>query len=415
MDMITGTPAAGTRLRVDVASRADLAHHPHWTGAFFDQRKDCRHFELVEDTIRGFDYRYFVISNERGTVTAIQPFFFLDQDLLAASSEKLRALAERVRRVWPRFLTMRTLMVGCPAGEGHLDRVDSSYLRALVDTMLRHGRESGARLVVLKEFPARYRACLECFTDSGFVRMPSFPMTRLSIDYENFEDYMVKALSRRSRRDFRLKFKAAERGPKIEKSIVTDVTPFVDEVFPLYLAVYHRSQYHFEKLTKEYLCRLGRTMPDKVRFFIWRREGRIVAFTVCMLQGDEFYAEYIGLDYTVALDLHLYHYAIRDMIEWAIPNGFKWFCSSGLNYDPKFHLRCMLDPIDLYVRHTSPLLNVALKRLLPWFNPVYRDETLKRFPNYDELWTVRPGKPAEDPRKNAAGAAAPEAHGLSSG
>jgi hypothetical protein len=73
----------------------------------------------------------------------------------------------------------------------------------------------------------------------------------------------------------------------------------------------------------------------------------------------------------------------------------------------------MLDPIDLYVRHTSPLLNVALKRLLPWFNPVYRDQTLKRFPNYDELWTVRPGKPAEDPRKSAAGAPAPEAHSLS--
>jgi hypothetical protein len=129
-----------------------------------------------------------------------------------------------------------------------------------------------------------------------------------------------------------------------------------------------------------------------------------------MLQGDEFYAEYIGLDYAVALDLHLYHYAIRDMIEWAITRGFKWFCSSGLNYDPKFHLRCMLDPIDLYVRHTSPVLNAPLKWLLPWFNPVYRDATLKRFPNYDELWTLRPVKPAEEARESAA-----EAPSLSSG
>jgi hypothetical protein len=128
-------------------------------------------------------------------------------------------------------------------------------------------------------------------------------------------------------------------------------------------------------------------MPDKVRFFIWRRGGRIVAFTACMIEGDEFHAEYIGLDYSVALDLHLYHYAVRDMVSWAIANGYKWFCSSGLNYDPKFHLRCVLAPIDLYVRATSPIMNAPLKWVMPLINPVFRDETLKRFPNYHELWT----------------------------
>ena len=189
------------------------------------------------------------------------------------------------------------------------------------------------------------------------------------------------------------------------------VPPVVDDVFPLYLQVYNRSKYHFEKLSKAYLCRLGPLMPDKVRFFIWRRQGRIVAFTVCMLQGDEFYAEYIGLDYAVALDLHLYHYAVRGMIEWAIANGYKWFCSSGLNYDPKFHLRCVLDPIDLYVRHTSPIVNAPLRLMLPWLNPVFRDESLKRFPNYDELWATRQ-VPSGDARPHAATDQAPS---LSSG
>ena len=35
------------------------------------------------------------------------------------------------------------------------------------------------------------------------------------------------------------------------------MTPFIDEVYPLYLNVYNRSKLQFEKLTKEYLCRLG--------------------------------------------------------------------------------------------------------------------------------------------------------------
>jgi len=377
---------AASRLHLAVASRAELAQCSRWTNAFFTQRKDRRHFELVEQTIDGFDYRYFVIVDASGAVHAVQPFFIVDQDLLEAKGDTIRRLADYVRRLWPRFMRMRILMVGSPAGEGHLDRQDSRHARLLAAALVDQARRLGVRLVTLKEFPARYRACLQCFMDHGYARMPSFPMTRLNIDYRDFEEYMVKALSRRSRRDFRLKFKAAEAGPAITQTIVSDITPVIDEVFPLYLQVYHRSPYHFEKLSKDYLCRLGRLMPDKVRFFLWRREGRIVAFTMCMMQGDEFYAEYIGLDYSVALDLHLYHYAIRDMITWAIVHGYKWFCSSGLNYDPKFHLRCVLDPIDLYVRHTSPVVNLGMRWVLPWLNPVYRDDTLKRFPNYRELW-----------------------------
>ena len=105
-----------------------------------------------------------------------------------------------------------------------------------------------------------------------------------------------------------------------------------------------------------------------------------------MIEGDEFYAEYIGLDYSVALDLHLYHYAVRDMINWAIAHGFKWFRSSALNYDPKLQMRHVLDPIDLYVRHTSPVVNAVLKRALPLLEPARYDKTLKKFPNYHELW-----------------------------
>jgi len=392
---------AANRWHVTVASRAELARCTRWRQAFARERKDARHFELVEETIAGFDYRYFVIADASGKVHAVQPFFIVDQDLLEATNETVRRLAAQLRRAWPRVMCMRILMLGSPAGEGHLDRHDSQHARLLAAAAVDEARRLGIGLVALKEFPARYRACLRCFMQAGYARLPSFPMTRLNIDYEDFEAYMVKALSRRTRRDFRLKFKRAEAGPPISQTIVSDVTPVIDDIFPLYLQVYHRSPHHFEKLSKDYLCRLGRLMPDKVRFFLWRRAGRIVAFTVCMMQGDEFFAEYIGLDYTVALDLHLYHYAVRDMIAWAMANGYKWFCSSGLNYDPKFHLRCVLDPIDLYVRHTSRLANFGLRWLLPWLNPVYRDDTLKRFPNYRELWAspweVAPASAAPTP------------------
>jgi predicted N-acyltransferase len=283
------------------------------------------------------------------------------------------------------------LMVGCAAGEGHLDKGDgmSTYnqSRLLASAIVTLARKVRVSLIVLKEFPAKYRDPLQCFLQYGFTRVPSLPMTKLNIDYDNFDDYMRNALNSATRTKLRKKFRAAARAAPIEMSVVSDITPVMDRIYPLYLQVYERSKVHFERLTKQYFRRLGREMPDKVRFFIWRQNGSIVAFTLCMIERDAIYAEYIGLDYSVALDLHLYHYAVRDMITWSIENGYKWFRSSGLNYDPKLHLRHLLDPVDLYVRHVSWMKNVMLKLLLPLIEPTRYDKTLQKFPNYAELWS----------------------------
>ncbi|MDB5330295.1 MAG: hypothetical protein JWP03_1446, partial [Phycisphaerales bacterium] len=187
-------------------------------------------------------------------------------------------------------------------------------------------------------------------------------------------------------KDLRRKFRDAAEAAPIELQVVEDVTPYVDEVYPLYLNVFNRSPLQFEKLTKEYLCRLGREMPDKVRFFIWRQNGKAIALSVCLLQGDSIYDEYLGLDYDVALDLHLYFYTLRDVIEWAMKHGCKWYCSSALNYDPKRRLKCELMPLDLYVTHTMPLANAVLRRVLPWLEPTRNDRILQEFPNYSEVW-----------------------------
>ena len=373
-----------------LVTRHELSTCPHWQTAFSDKLKDRRYYELLEDTVReGYDYRYFAVENSRREIFAVQPFFLLHQDIVAGVPSGITHLVAAIRRLWPSFLMVRTLMVGCVAGAGHLDGGrDSGALIAdiLAASIVSYAGRLKARLIVLKEFPASYRKSLHCFLAQGFTRIPSMPMTVLNIEYANYEDYMRKALGRVTRRKLRQKFRAAARAAPIELSIVTDVSAIVDEIYPLYVNVYNRSTLHFEKLTKEYFGRIGSVMQDKVLFFLWRQSDTLIAFTLCMIEGQSFYAEYIGLDYRVALELHLYHYAVRDMISWAIANDFKWFRSSALNYDPKLHFRHRLDPIDLYVRHTSPLMNAVLRYVLPLIEPTRYDETLKKFPNYRDLW-----------------------------
>ena len=311
---------------VHVILRHQLQNCRHWQHAFASQHKDHRYYEIVGDTLHPeFDYLYFAFRDLRGEVRAVQPFFILDQDILAGARPYLGRLIDVARRHWPRFMYMRTMMVGCVAGEAHLDDgsdvARTANAELLVEVIAKHARALGARLIVLKEFSNDYREVLSCFVRGGFTRIPSMPLTRLNIAYSSFDEYMRSALNSATRSKLRKKFRATEHDLPIELTISNDVTPIIDEIYPLYLHVYERSKLHFERLTKDYFCRLGKMMPDRVRFFIWRREGKAVAFGECLVHGDTMYAEYLGLDYSVALQLHLYHYVFRDL---ASSGNCKW-------------------------------------------------------------------------------------------
>jgi predicted N-acyltransferase len=377
-------------LSVAPISRDELRSCEAWRIAFAGQRKDHRYYEIVADTIRDhFEYGFFAIRDASGQVLAVQPYFLLDQDVLEGIKLDHSPLVARVRRRYPRFLKLRTLMLGCTAGEGHLAAgvhlSPAAVAGALAQGIVAQAHALGAQMIVLKEFPRSDRHDLACFEREGFGRAPSMPMTTLDIDYDSFDDYMQKTLSPHTRRDLRRKFRAAE-SCGLDMTVTDNAESFIDELYPLYLQTYERSNFHFEKLSRDYFRRLGCEMSDKARFFIWYRGNALIAFALCMVEGDEIFAEYLGLDYDFALDLHLYHCISRDVISWAMAHGYKRFRSSGLNYDPKLHMRHRLDPIDLYVRHVSPFANAIMRLVLPWIVPVRYDATLRKFPDYRQLW-----------------------------
>jgi predicted N-acyltransferase len=255
---------------------------------------------------------------------------------------------------------------------------------ALLASLRTYAKRNKASLVVFKDFPANYRSALETLVSNAYARIPSMPMTRLPLPYATWDEYF-STLSKATRKDLRRKFRKVERAPKIEMEVVNDITPLVDEIYPLYLAVHERSPLKFETLTKHYFRAVAQRMPNLARFFIWRQNGKIVAFSFCLVCGDAIYDECIGLDYSVALDLHLYFYTLRDIISWSLQQGLKYYYSNPLNYEPKLHLDCELVPLDLYVMHTNPLLNPIFRRVIKYLGPTRHDPVLQRFPNADHL------------------------------
>ena len=368
---------------------ADVRTLDAWQHAFQGKCKDHRYYQLIEETLANdFEYRYAVFEDRSGKVRGIQPLIFVQQNLVEGVRGIFRNMVDSIRKKFPRFLTMRVLMVGCAAGPGELDATSSEneewIAEALGATLRDYAQANRASLVVFKDFLASHRPAMTVLAKNNYARVPSMPMTRLATSFQTFDEYMQQ-LGYVSRKSLRRKFRKTERAAKIDMQVVNDVSNIVDQIYPLYLQVHERSPMKFEHLSREFFLRIAKEMPDRVRFFIWRIGDKIIAFSLCLLCGDTLYDEVIGLDYAVALDLHLYFYTMRDVIRWTIEQKLRFYVSGPLNYDPKLHLGHELAPLDLYVMHTRRWLNPLFQFALKYLEPTRHDPTLKKFRNADQL------------------------------
>jgi hypothetical protein len=362
-----------------------------WVAGFENYTFDHRYYEIIHESLKGqFAHYYLFLRDSNGMTRAIQPFFIVRQDIAAGTPEFVRNALAQVRRAIPRFLKLQMLMLGCPAAEGDivLDRVSRSVswtVDALRECLAPVARRLKAALIVFKDYPKRYRQYLDRLCLSGYRRLPSMPAVRLDLNFLDFDDYLNTRVSYTIRKNLRRKFRKAQRGPPIDWEVVTDISACVDEVYPLYRQTLSRSKFRFQELTKSYLCELGRRMNDRVKFFIWRQQGRLIAFACVIAHDGVLRDTYIGLDYTAALKYHLYFVTWRDTIVWALNNGFHTYRSGPLNYDPKYHLRMVLEPLDLYVRSPYGFLEPLFKSILPLLEPTRYDRIIRKFSNASEL------------------------------
>jgi hypothetical protein len=378
--------------RAVVANRVPEADAETWAAGLQHQANDHRYYELTHDALgHQFEHYYLLLQDHAGKTRAIQPFLIVNQDLVTGMPKAIRRAMDKIRRRFPSALVMRMLMVGCSAGEGHLVRDRSTgsvewVAHALSEALRPVARGFRAAMIVMKDFPKSYRKALRPMRRSGYARVPSMPGSRLDLNFKNFEDYLQTKLSHKTRKNLRSKYRKAAAGPLVEMEVVSDIAPHIDELFPLYRQVLERSQYKFEELTKSYFVQVSRRMGERALFFIWRQNGKAVAFSSCAGHEGVLRDHYIGLDYKVALEHHLYFVTFRDIVTWAIENKYHTYYSAPLNYEPKYHLRHDLVPLDLYVRTSWNWINPLFRAVVPYMEPTRYDPMIRKFANAHELW-----------------------------
>lgn len=356
-----------------------------WRAAFEESHKDFEYYRLLEETMNhDFSYRYLVLFDRDDNPVGLQPLILVDQDLAAATSQTIQRSIGLIRKLWPRFLRTGMLLAGCLVGDASPGIISPAHPKRvsalLAEALLAFARRNKISLISAKDFPAAMRDDFVPLVDANYTRLEGFPPLMLDLGFGSFDKYAGQ-VSRTTRKNLRRKLRRTEAAvPPVTLEVLTDCGNVIDEIYPLYLEVTRRASVEFEVLSREYFLEAGERMPGRHRYFIWRREGKAIAFSFCTLWKNAIYDNDLGLDYEVAYDLSLYHRTFHDIIVWALENGLKEYHCAPFNYGPKSHLRLELVDVDLYVRHTSPLINAVLKRVAPYFAPAKSDPVLRNYP-----------------------------------
>jgi hypothetical protein len=315
----------------------------------------------------GFTWIYAFV-REGGRLLAVVPGFGTEYRLDTTVGGTVRWITDRLYRALPRLMSLRLLAAGSPVAEichlGFAGDVEPScrpiLLSALVHALRSHARSDGYALVAVKDVADRHQHLWQPFAEAqNFHRVPGLPTACLDLPFDSLDGYLA-SLSRATRRDLRRKRRDFDR---VSVETREDVGGSADELAALYEATVARSELRFEPLPREYFAALLRWLAPNARVFLYRAEGRLIAFNLTIEDRDRLIDKYIGMDYSIAHQYNIYFNSWLHNVEYCINNRIRIYQSGQGFYGSKLRLGCRLQPNWHYFRHSSALIDAMLWRM----------------------------------------------------
>jgi predicted N-acyltransferase len=352
-----------------------------WMSVFPDVPENYR-FMRALDAANFTQFKfYYLMAYESGVPVGCAPLFLMDFPLDMNLRGFLKRITKSLRRVFPKLFSAKILFCGLISGRGRIGSKgkDHEVLDALVDHMENLASRVKARVIVFKDFDSSYSQLLQGLSRRGFRHMDSFPIAIMGIRFNSFEEYL-KSLSAVSREGLRRKLRKLKDNPQFELEITNSISREVSaQMHDLYLQTVKNAEIEFEELPADYFSLVSESAPESNKCFLWRHEGRLIAFAQCLIEGDHFIDYYLGFDYSVSYKYNLYYVRFKELMEWCIANKMAVYEMGQSSYEIKRRLGFDFLPLHIYSRPCG-------RFILPLYNFFHR------FLSFDKVDYNKKGK-----------------------
>ncbi|MDP2939525.1 MAG: GNAT family N-acetyltransferase [Candidatus Omnitrophota bacterium] len=354
-----------SNLKTTVVRKIEKIPPQDWNSVFPRALENYYFFKSIDESnFEQFSFFYIVVYDNGvaiGTTSCFLMRFALDMTVRGP----LKLIFDSIKKLLPNILCPKVLVCGLPMGMGRIGiaRDSDRVMRAIYDCMEKIAKNEKASMFIFKDFTRDYDDIFKPLLKKGFSKVESLPSTDIDVSFISFDEYL-KTLSRTSREGLKRNFKKVDGKAKIDLEVTDALEDNVlPQVYGLYLQTHEKRDIGLEKVPMDFFKNVSRNMPKEVKYFLWRIEGKVVAFAFCLVSGEYFIDYYLGFDYSVAHEHYLYFVRFRDLMKWCITHGIKKYEMGATSYEAKRRLGFNFIRLYFYMKHRNPLLN-------PFFNIV---------------------------------------------
>ena len=367
-------------LKTKVVTSIDQIPADHWNKAFPNILESYDFFRTLDESSLGQFSFYYIMVYDRKTPVGATACFLLDYSLDTSINGPLRRISNSIKKIMPNIFNIKALACGMPIGQGRIgaigdpDRIVKVILRRIEQI----AKKKKAPIIAFKDFDQTYTKMLDPLQKEGFYKLDSLPTTEMNIWFKDFEEYL-KTLSAASRYDLRRKFKKADGHVAIKMETVDALEDGVlRDVYKLYLDIVEKHEMGFELLPIGFFKNISKNMPKNTKFFLWRIDGKLVAFLLCLVSEEMLIDYYVGLDYSIAHKYHLYFVKFRDILNWCIKHKIKKYEMGITGYEPKRRLGFDFVPLYIYAKLRNRMLRPVFNLMCQFLKFENFDPSLKK-------------------------------------
>lgn len=366
-------------LEVRIIHTIEQINSRDWYRTFPETLESYFFYKTVEESESEYFSFYYIGVYSKGELLAVAPAFLMNYSLDTTIQGFLKRITSALNKILPGMFSLKVLMCGSPASEGEIGLPQEHRIEAfaaLLRGLEELARKEHALGIAFKDFSDKYSSLLDPLVKQGFCKMNGYPSVKIDLHFKSFEEYLLN-LGRSTRKSLRRKFRNLARLPKVEREVTDSLGAYLEEAHKLYLQTFDKSEVHFEEYSEEFLLKIAQNMPQETKYFLWRINGKLAAFNLCLVSQDTIIDEFLGMDYSVAYTYSLYFLTFRDIITWSIEHGIKRYESGAMAYEAKRRLRHTFVPLYIYVRNTNPLLKPFLRPFCYLCRPENFDQSLR--------------------------------------
>jgi len=362
-------------LNVDIHRSIKELDESQWDAIVGKDRIFCTHkyIESLERSGMNKDRCYYVVVRDGDKIAAHACAYFISAELDVFAQGAIKKIAHLARSKWKDFFVMRSLECGPPIALGNTLSFNDGSDRSKALHMLCSGieglaKELGIKFILFRDFYDHEAELGGHLQGRGYEKIHNLPKAELKIKWKSFDEYLNSMRSSYRSQIVKSMDKCAKANISIQP--LKDLSANSCELKRLYDNVSNQAkEIKREQVDETFFQDLHGRFGEKAVVLAAKKDDKLIGFMLALFNGKELISALVGLDYDYNREYHIYFNLFYKTIELAIQTGMERIDMGITTLDPKRDMGSEIAALNMYMKHSNPLLNKVIPFVFDMITP----------------------------------------------